>query len=80
MNICEYLSPTPIKHIVLCGLKKFEKALFNFIFFKFILKCILRIEKEEEKERDVFLKQSFSRGKTHFAASTRGSSGCSQQF
>ena len=83
MNICEYLSPTPIKHIVLCGLKKFEKALFHFIFFsKLILKCILRIEKEEEKERerDVILKQSFSRGKTHFAASTRGSSGCSQQF
>ena len=34
MSICEYLSLTPIKHIVLCGLKKFEKALFLFIFFK----------------------------------------------
>ena len=52
MNICEYLSPTPIKHIVLCGLKKFEKALFYFFFKKMILKCILRIEKEEEKERE----------------------------
>ena len=38
------------------------------------------MEKDVKKERDVFLKQSFSRGKTHFAASTRGSSGCSQQF
>ena len=34
MNICEYLSPTPIKHIVLCGLKKFEKDLFYFILKK----------------------------------------------
>ena len=36
--------------------------------------------KRRKKERDVILKKSFSRGKTHFAASTRGSSGCSQQF
>ena len=80
MNICEYLSPTPIKHIVLCGLKKFEKALFYF-FFKNDFKMHFKNRKRRRKrERDVILKQSFSRGKTHFAASTRGSSGCSQQF
>ena len=52
MNICEYLSPTPIKHIVLCGLKKFEKALFYFFFkndFKMHFKNRKRRRKRERE-------------------------------
>ena len=50
MNICEYLSPTPIKHIVLCGLKKFEKALFIYFFFNLILMHFKNGKRSKKRE------------------------------
>ena len=49
MNICEYLSPTPIKHIVLCGLKEFEKALFYFFLKRIDFKMHFKNRKRRRK-------------------------------